>query len=245
VFGAVVLAAQRAGLPVWGHPPESVDVDGALAARIGTLEHLRGVPEAVGAEEGWDTPLDPSAIEDLALRVRQAGTTIVPTLIVHESGELSAAEQRTLADTPAISRIPEPLHSFCCDDPDAPADEIDPTIRRQRHRNRRDVVTALHRAGVRLLVGTDTGNPWVVPGVSLHREMALLHEAGLSNLDVLQAATRDAALELHRAENIGTLGPGVLADLVVVAEDPRRDLATLRHPDGVMVGGRWYRKPGL
>jgi imidazolonepropionase-like amidohydrolase len=243
VFGAVVLAARRAGLPVWGHPPESVGIDGSLAAGIETLEHLRGVPEAVGAADGWDAALDPSAVEDLALRVRQVGTTIVPTLIVHESGELSASEQRTLMTTPAVRRIPEPLHSFCCDSPDDPGDDLDPTIRRERHENRRNVVAALHRAGVRLLVGTDTGNPWVVPGSSFHEELALLREAGLSNLEVLEAATRNAALELRRAEEIGALAPGMLADLIVVAENPLEDLTSLRHPAGVMVGGRWHEKP--
>jgi imidazolonepropionase-like amidohydrolase len=243
VFGAVVLAARRAGLPVWGHPPEAVGVDGALAAGIETLEHLRGVPEAAGAADGWDAPLDPRAVEDLSVRVREAGTTIVPTLIVHESGELSASEQRTLMATPAVQRMPEPLRSFCCNDPDDPGDDLEPAIRRERHRNRRDVVATLHRAGVRLLVGTDTGNPWVLPGVSFHEELALLREAGLSRLDLLWAATRDAALELHRAEKIGTLAPGMLADLIVVAEDPLQDLAALRRPTGVMVGGRWHRKP--
>lgn len=243
VFGAVVLAARRAGLPVWGHPPEAVDVDGALAAGIGTLEHLRGVPEAVGATDGWNAPLDPRAVEDLALRVREADTTIVPTLIVHESAELSASEQRTLITTPAVRGLPEPMHSFCCDSPDDPEDDLDPTIRRERQRNRRNVVLALHRAGVRLLVGTDTGNPWVVPGVSFHEELALLREAGLSNLEVLEAATRDAALELRRTEDIGELAPGMLADLIVVAQNPLEDVAVLRHPAGVMVGGRWHRKP--
>lgn len=79
---------------------------------------------------------------------------------------------------------------------------------------RRDVVAALHRAGVRLLVGTATGTPWVAPETSLHRVLALLYEAGLSILDVLYAATRDAGLDLHRTEDLGTLAAGVMRGMV-------------------------------
>lgn len=242
VFGAVVLAARRAGLPVWGHPPQAVGIDGVLAAGVATIEHLRGVPRTVGAD-GWEDPLDPAAVADLALRIREAGTTVVPTLIVHESAELSADEQRSLARTDAIRRIPDPLRSFCCDTPDDPEADLEPELRESRHRNRAAVVAALRAEGVRLLVGSDTGNRWVVPGSAFHDELALLGEAGLSTEELLRAATRDAALELEASEEIGTLAPGMEADLLVLPADPLDDPGVLRHPDAVMVRGHWWRPP--
>lgn len=239
VFAAAVQAAKRHGLPVWAHPPEAVGVDGLLAAGVSTWEHMRGLPEGLGSEEGWDAPLDSRRLAELALRVREASTTVVPTLVVLEAQELSAAEKRALLQTPAASRVPEPLRSFCCDaTPDA-SDDLPDDVRLRRRENRIEAVAALRREGVRILAGSDTGNPWVLPGISLHDELALLREAGLGPFEVLQAATRDAALELGASAELGTVEPGKSADLLIVSDDPREDLAALRTPVAVLVRGRW------
>jgi imidazolonepropionase-like amidohydrolase len=105
-------------------------------------------------------------------------------------------------------------------------------------------------AGIRIVVGTDTiGIPGVVPGFSIHGELQLMQEAGLSGYRVLESATRHSAeamyLTLGRGEMFGVIRVGARADLVLLDSDPREHLDTLRRPEGVMVFGRYYNGGGL
>jgi imidazolonepropionase-like amidohydrolase len=100
----------------------------------------------------------------------------------------------------------------------------------------------LHEAGVRLAAGTDTGTGYLVPGFSLHDELALLVAAGLTPLQALRSATQDAARMLG-LDAVGTVGKGKTADLLVLDADPLRDIRNTRRIHGVMVDGRWIDAP--
>lgn len=103
------------------------------------------------------------------------------------------------------------------------------------------LVRLYKRRGVRLLAGSDTPNPWVVPGAALHREMELLVEAGIPPLDVLAVATRNGADALGL--DAGTIEPGRRADLVVLDADPAADIRNTRRIQLVLKDGRAWR-PG-
>lgn len=108
------------------------------------------------------------------------------------------------------------------------------------------VAKALHEQGVPLLLGTDAmGFPLIVPGVSVHDEMRLLNDAGLSPYEVLQTATVNPSRFLGIEEEVGTIEIGKRADLLLVDQNPLLDLTTLRNPDGVMVRGRWLNREKL
>ncbi len=98
-------------------------------------------------------------------------------------------------------------------------------------------VRLLHDSGVRLLVGTDLMNPWMTPGVSVHRELELLSQAGIPAIDVLTIATRNAAAAVDRLDDFGTLEAGKRADVVVLAADPLADIRNTRAIDWVIKDG--------
>jgi imidazolonepropionase-like amidohydrolase len=102
---------------------------------------------------------------------------------------------------------------------------------------RRDVAR-LHAAGARLLAGTDVGNPCLVPGESLLRELELLVEAGLSPTAALRTATTNVG-DMLRRPDVGHLGAGARADLVLVRENPLLDITRMRDVAGVVAGGRY------
>lgn len=103
-----------------------------------------------------------------------------------------------------------------------------------------DLVGRVHRAGGRIVSGTDTGAVRsLVPGFALHRELALLSGAGLSNTELLRAATARAAEALRR-DDLGTIAPGKRADLLLVRRDPLRDIDALREIHRVVQDGRVY-----
>lgn len=101
---------------------------------------------------------------------------------------------------------------------------------------------AMHKAGVKIAVGTDAGGPvgYNFQGYNTIREMELLVEAGMAPIDVLVAATRTGAELIGAADRLGTLTPGKLADLVILDANPVADIRNVRRVRSVMQGGVLY-----
>ena len=112
------------------------------------------------------------------------------------------------------------------------------------YRRRLALVGEMHRAGVGILAGSDALNPYCYPGFGLHDELALLVEAGLPPHAALQAATRDAASFLQR-DDVGTIAPGKLADLVLLDADPLQNIRNSRRIAAVIAGGRLHARAAL
>ncbi|HEY7768604.1 amidohydrolase family protein [Longimicrobium sp.] len=103
----------------------------------------------------------------------------------------------------------------------------------------------MHRAGVRLLAGTDAPLPYLIPGLSLHDELALLVRAGLTPMEALRTATYNPAAYLGALDSLGTIRPGRLADLVLLDADPLSDIRNTRRIHTVIANGRVVDRPAL
>jgi imidazolonepropionase-like amidohydrolase len=108
-----------------------------------------------------------------------------------------------------------------------------------------ELTIALHRAGVSLLAGTDTPNPLLVPGFSLHDELAALVDAGLEPVEALRAATVNAGRFLEPPGELGVAARGALADLVIVDRNPLDDTGALRRPWAVVSRGALLDRAAL
>jgi imidazolonepropionase-like amidohydrolase len=97
-------------------------------------------------------------------------------------------------------------------------------------------VKAFHNAGGKIVAGSDTPNPFILPGLGLHEEMASLVKAGLSPMAVIMSVTSVAAA-LLKAPDLGTVEEGKLADLVLVSGDPSKDISAMRSIRVVIKGG--------
>ncbi|HTV02679.1 MAG TPA: amidohydrolase family protein [Luteitalea sp.] len=99
---------------------------------------------------------------------------------------------------------------------------------------------------MRVLAGTDAGVLNVVPGPSLHQEIALLaRDAGMSPFEALAAATRESAALLRLASDIGTIHQGAYGDLLLVDADPLVDVAAVSRVSAVVVRGRYLDRAAL
>ena len=96
----------------------------------------------------------------------------------------------------------------------------------------------LHSAGVNIAAGTDSGTPGVVIGKSLHKELELMVEAGISPMAAIMAGTRNAAGNLGKLSDLGTIEPGKLADIIAVSGDPLKDIRETREIKLVTKDGR-------
>jgi imidazolonepropionase-like amidohydrolase len=96
---------------------------------------------------------------------------------------------------------------------------------------------AVWEAGIPVAMGTDAGNIGTLHGPSVFREMALMQESGLTALQVLRSATVNGARALRLENELGVIGPGKLADLVILDGDPLADLSNLSRAHRVVKNG--------
>jgi imidazolonepropionase-like amidohydrolase len=96
----------------------------------------------------------------------------------------------------------------------------------------------MHRAGVHILTGTDAPLRNSPPGFGLHEELALLVRGGMSPFDAISAATIEPARYFGMLDSMGTIAPGKVADLVLLAGNPLRDIGQTRSIVAVVANGR-------
>jgi imidazolonepropionase-like amidohydrolase len=254
---AILDEATTLNLPVAAHLGK---VDAITAAELGvsSIEHLTGVVEATARNPqryfrehdsffvGWNSTerawaaLDSAAMAQTAAAMAQYGTTIVPTLVLHEAW--SRLTDQAYIDRLDLSGVPEAVQ-LSWDVPDlvrrAGITATDTRAFRRSRPYQDRFVRLYHRAGGKVAAGTDTPNQLLAPGASLHDELALLVRAGLEPADALLAATREAA-QLVSADSIGILTTGAVADFVILNASPLADIANSRDIDLVVLRGTLY-----
>lgn len=222
VYGALVEEARAQGLRIVGHVPRAVGLEGALAARQDSIEHLDGYLD-----------LAPGERRAYAERTARLGVWNCVTLVVYWShlrwDELP--RQWEMRYVPAELR-----RTWKAMTKSSPDEEHLKRLRRLPAASRA-MTKALHDAGAKLLLGTDCATPYIIAGWSVHYELQLLVEAGLTPYEALRAGTVDAATFL--GDDFGTIAVGRRADLVLVYANPLADVRNAARRAGVMVRGRW------
>jgi imidazolonepropionase-like amidohydrolase len=103
----------------------------------------------------------------------------------------------------------------------------------------------VHDAGRTIAAGTDAGNPLTLHGPSMYQELEAMQAAGVSPAEIIVMATRNGAVAMGRRDDFGTLAKGKVADLLVLAEDPRIDVRAFRSVTHVMRAGRLHAQRDL
>jgi imidazolonepropionase-like amidohydrolase len=255
---AAAAEAHRQGLPIVGHIPTTVRLSEAIASGQMSVEHLMGLFEGCSTQEdrfvaGTGTlqllleSYDAPRCGALMRRLAEAKVWECPTLASQEREillDLLDTQHQPLARyipahwrTVSWPRFTDELMIDVRKDP----------IERRREYWRRNLtmVGALHRAGVPLLAGTDAAPVmYIVPGFSLHDELADLVEAGLTPMEALQTATSNPARFLGRTD-IGTVAPGAVADLVLLSANPATDIHNTTRIQAVVANGRLFNRRDL
>lgn len=240
--------------------------DALTAAKMGvaSIEHLTGVPEAISKtpqkfyaehrasffrgwtyfEKSW-AGLDSAALSGVAVALAEARVASVPTLVLHET--FSRLDDPATLNQPDLKTVPDSVMRRW-DVPEmvkrAGWATADFQAFRASRGNQDLFLRAFRAAGGRIVAGTDASNQLLVPGLSLHTELALLVNAGLTPSDALQTATLNAA-QLLGADSLGLIAPGKVADLVVLRSNPLADIHNTRTVLRVMVRGQLYDADSL
>ncbi|MGI8704648.1 MAG: amidohydrolase family protein [Sphingomicrobium sp.] len=249
-YDAVAAAARAAPIPFGGHVPDAVGIERALEAGQRTIDHLDGimsllVPAGVDTGDpgffgyGFAPHADGRRIDHAAERIREAGVWLVATesLIHHfmlpdPHQPLAAREElrfvpKKMRESWAKSR--SDLHS-------SPQYKLEQARRFVEIRGR--LIKALNDGGAGLLLGSDSPQVFNVPGFAIHRELAVLVDAGLSPFEALSTGTRNVGRFLDD-EHHGIIAKGARADLILLEANPLEDVTNVQRRAGVMLGGRW------
>ncbi|WP_419856588.1 amidohydrolase family protein [Candidatus Palauibacter irciniicola] len=236
LLARIAAEARRQGIPVWSHthvgPALPMDV---ARAGVTSMSHVcslasAAIPDEVieearaGRRSGRvEVDLTDPRIDAVLEEMKRQGTVLDATLKVGFFREQMTMVRDSAAAPPAPPAPPAPRPDATREGPDAPPP--DPRRRGVRAACSAEESIGLtrraHEAGVPIAAGTDAPPAPGAEWPALYDELAYLHErVGMSMTDVLQAATRNGALALGLAEEIGTVEEGKYANLVFLEADP-------------------------
>lgn len=264
---AILDEARKARLPVCGHIPPEVSLLDAATGGQRSNEHLTQVYEACSPrEKEWlearrkwpDGELsklhstqesqilenfDQAACDRTAKALARTNQVQVPTLVL-PFFESQGVPQNVL-DDPHWRYLPDGEQARWERIFKEGYPVVGDKLAARRWEVCRQIVKTLHSASVRFLAGTDSPMPQVYPGISLHRELELLVDCGLSPADALRAATIWPAEFLGLGKSNGSIAVGKRADLVLLEGNPLEDIRHTRDIHAVVLNGRLWQRGDL
>ncbi|HEY2461127.1 MAG TPA: amidohydrolase family protein [Candidatus Acidoferrum sp.] len=268
VFFAVADECKKQNIPFVGHLPMQVSAAEASSAGMRSIEHLfysafslslsskeeELRPRLVEAERkgdsaAWeqiqqeaDATYSKEKAAALFATLKKNGTWVTPTLT---SLDISGHPENWKMDDTQLAFVPSAISAQWRTSLSDPELKSRAAWLARQGANDWKLTGELHRAGIPLLVGSDSLDPFVIPGDSLHQELSELVRAGLTPAEALQAATRGAAQFLGREKDFGSIEKGKRADLVLLAANPLENIANTRKIDAVIRNGKYLDRVAL
>lgn len=245
-FEAIVQRAREIGLDVAAHPTPYVPYGDHLIPGVVSLEHAEDIVQQP-LEFALDTVKLNAVVEQFA---RAKNTSFSPTLTVFHN-ILNMMEHPNILQKASMSYMNPMIRQ---EDSRAQFERWsnarleDPTTPykiRAQHQFHLLALKKLHESGVNIICGTDAGIGITVPGFSIHDELELYRQAGLSNFEVLQTATVNPIQVHDFMSDLGTVESGKFANLLLVDRNPLEDLETLKTPSLVFVAGKRFEPKTL
>jgi imidazolonepropionase-like amidohydrolase len=233
VYDAICAEARVVGLDVVGHIPHDISVREAIACGQRTFEHFKSYIN--------DRNLTLTK-EDYVAATRGAEVWNTPTFYNHRTHARGDDARRLLA-LPEMTYVAARTRAKWL----ALADVPEKPIQYEVFRLSKVIYAALRPIGARFLAGTDSGGgyPYHVPGFSLHEELRIMTELGASPEEALRSATREPAIAMRRERELGTIAPGIRADLVLLRANPLESVANLAAIEAVTVRGTYLSRQTL
>lgn len=221
VYRAALDEAKKVGLPVFGHTPYRVKGDLKINEHQVSHNNLVGLMNLETGET-----YDRKTLDSFAARLKQNGNYVIPTLTIHKARAL-AGKQDSLRMSSALKY-------------ELPRQKAYWHLSETGYSNSgaKEIIQSFYQNGVQLLIGTDGGFHFIPHGSAYQMEMKNFSELGITNQDILMAATTRAARYLNMP-NIGSVELGKEADLILVDENP---LENIRFLNGVMARGKWFSR---
>jgi len=257
-YVAAAEEAHRDGLPLVGHVPDHIKITESVALGQVSIEHFMGVLEGCSSQEDMllqgsgNTKLMLSTYDDgkcqsLISLLAKTHTWQVPTTAWNRQGTF--LDQVDMVHQPLDRYVPVAWREVTWKrfyDEMMPGVTADPLVLRKEWMQQiLHEIGELHKGGVEFMAGTDTApGIYVMPGFSLHDELANFVEAGFTPMESLATATSNPAKFLSKSD-MGAIAPGMLADVVMLDANPLEDIRNTEKIRAVVADGRYYDRVRL
>lgn len=240
-YDALCRTAHEVGIPVVGHAQRQLPF--GVMVRCGQIElsHAEEILYSYFKYDASDSVR--RRIPEAADSIRRAGMSVTATLVTYKRIVAQVDNVDSLLARTATAWVPpEELVAWQRTNNryvrNWSRDRL--PMLRARYSFQVEMVRALHRAGVRVMVGSDAIGPGWVPGWAGQEELRILvHDVGMTPYEALRAATVVPAAFLGVAGEVGTIAPSRRADLLLLGANPLLDIANAERIAGVMVRGHW------
>lgn len=225
---------------------ESEKTDDVFAEAMRT-NNFRLIPESIAKKGNYILDhFSEQRAQELYGAFARNGTYLDPTLVTDRA--LTFVDEISKEDDPRLKYIPAAQREWWNPERGMLTRYRTPAyvaFRKRQFEKTLQQIPVAHRAGVQFLAGTDTTLPFVYPGFSLHDELALFVQAGLTPLEALQTATIHPARFLGLERSAGTVQPGKVANLVLLDANPLEDIHNTSRIWGVVIRGRLLSRSDL
>jgi hypothetical protein len=234
----VIAEGHRRGLVITGHLGVYSAQD-AVADGIDCLEHIWSVIGYIvpRGETRRTCDLNNPVALKLIAAIKEHNVAVDPTLVVFRN-MIFLGDQQEFIKHPDNDRVPDRMRvgwQHLLKEREFPPESAE--LRREEVRKYQDLTGVLYRAGVTILAGTDAPEPLICPGFSLHQELEMLVESGIPPGGAINCATINNARVLKQDKNLGSIEAGKLADLVLLRDDPLKDIRNTRSISKVIRAG--------
>ena len=244
-YPALTAEARKKGLILVGHVAREPGFAATLAAGQ-SIAHAEEFVYTFFREDDPTSntlipPFDALKIPKAVAMTKEAGVSVIPTLVAFRNIVRQATDVRAYLKDPNFAYMAPSMREKLEPARNTYANRFDRAVipgLAVSYEFQRQLVKALHEGGVPILAGTDAS--WLgVPGFCLIEEIEIFQDLGFTPYAALKTATVDPARLLKKEGEFGTIAPGKRADLVLTRENPLEDVRRLRQLEGVMVAGRW------
>ncbi len=241
--------AHEKGMRVSGHIPAGMIASQAVDAGYDEIQHVNMLvlnfwPDVTEtrtparfiepAKRAADLDLSSPQVQAFIAKLKERNIVIDPTLATFEDLFLARRGEISPGYVTIADRLPPQVRRILLVG-GLPVPEGMDARYRASYRKMIDLVGVMHKAGVRVVPGTDG-----IPGFTLQRELELYAQAGIAPVDILRLATLTPAQVLRREKDLGTLEPGKLADFLIVDGDPTRNISDVRKVVKVVKDGKVF-----
>ena len=253
VYQSIIEIAREHRFPVIGHIPFQVEIDSLLTSHQKLIAHTEEFLHKFQEGFSSDRPFDFYEIDEAKAKetARKAGGAkiFVSTTLVGFKALIEGIENKLDLESNRN------FHFF----PDQMQQDWIQLIQQRRelmdakrfdqfkkaYQFLKGYVKLLNDHGVILLAGTDTPYLPILPGFSLHDELQLLVDSGLTPFEALATATRNVGKFLNRTGSVGTIEIGANANLILLEDNPLEKIEATRKISGVLLRGQWYSRDKL
>ena len=258
-YFAIAKEANARNIPFSGHIPDDVTIWEAIKAKQRSFEHLYGLLEGctkypyklalykkpsfpftqkmLFLKETFDEVKFDSLLNELAV----SDSWICPTLIMLRA--MGHSKDTIFTNDKRIKYLPTYMTSNWKESENYNTPYIE--LSGIQFEFQKSLIGKMQHAGVKIIAGTDFPNPYCFPGFSLHDELSLMVEGGMTPLEALKSATLNPALFLNKKKEYGTVAAGKFASLILLNKNPLENINNTKEIYAVFLKGNYFDRTSL